>query len=335
VPLGLDGDFSHERLVGRFNYDLANDLGNLVHRTVSMIHQLFEGVVPEELAVSDLDEALDERRRACIDKALEHYGRNEFSEALQTIWELIGEANKYIDEKKPWELKKRAERRDEVSTVFNRLIQVIRTVLILAYPVIPTAANRFWGLLEQPGTLEDLRLDALKFAIPAGTRLRISEPVFMRVDWAKKVAESESGAGPGLDPAQAAPAKDATAASKAPPASSPAPATSEGLISIDDFAKVQLRVGEIRSAARVEGADKLLHLAVFDGERERSILAGIAQYYEPESLIGKQVVMVANLAPRKLRGLMSEGMLLAAGGDSGKLALVSPELPVDPGVVVR
>ncbi len=328
VPLGLDGDFSHERLVKRFNYDLANDLGNLVHRSISMLTQLFDGVVPEELAISDLDDALEEKRRSTILAAQEHFEKLQYSEALQAIWELIGEANKYIDEKKPWELKKKPERRDEVSTVFNRLLQVLRTVLLLSYPVIPGAANRFWGILGLHGHLEDLRAEALNERIPAGHKVGSSMPVFMRVDWEKMLGEAA--------PSEAPAPKAAVVVSAPPaPAAKAAAAAPEGVISIDDFAKVQLRVGEIRAADKVEGADKLLKLTVFDGERERIILAGIAMYYAPESLVGKQIVFVANLAPRKMRGLMSEGMILAAGGDSGKLALVSPEQPVDPGVVVR
>jgi len=321
VPLGLDGNFSHEALVNRYNYDLANDLGNLVHRSVSMLHQLFGGVLPEELAVGDLDEALESRRRSAVHEALAHYSALEYSEALQEIWELIGAANKYIDEKKPWELKKKPERRDEVSTVFYRLVQVIRTVLLLAYPVIPAAANRFWGILGLAGRLEDLNAQALQERIPAGHVLHPSEPVFRRVELPKDASAAEEGGAEAAAPA----AQAAVAAPEAQP----------DHISIEDFAKVELLTAEIRSAERVEGADKLLKLTVFDGQRERTVLAGIAAYYDPAELPGKQVVLVANLAPRKLRGITSEGMLLAAGGDSGTLALVSPEKALGAGLVVR
>jgi methionyl-tRNA synthetase len=329
IPLGGDGGFSHEALVGRFNYDLANDLGNLVHRTVSMLHQLFDGVVPEELAVGDIDEEIEARRRATIAEVVEHYDALRFSEALQSIWALVGEANKYIDDRKPWELKKRPERRDEISTVFNRLAQVIRTVLLLAYPVIPVGANKLWAMLGLAGTLEEQREDALGGRIEPGHRVGVSEPIWQRID--PKVLEGQAGCeAVGAKPASPGSTEDQSGKGEAGFAP-----TEESFISIDDFAKVQLLVGEVRSADRVENADKLLRLTVFDGTRERNVLAGIAQNYAPEELVGKQVVLVANLAPRKMRGMLSEGMLLAAGGDSGKLALVSPERPADPGATVR
>jgi methionyl-tRNA synthetase len=316
IPLGMDGTFSHEAVINRFNYDLANDLGNLVHRTVSMLHQLFDGVVPEELAVSALDDELEAKRRETVETVLEHYGALRFSEALQSVWELIGAANKYIDEKKPWELKKRPERRDEVSTVFNRLVQTLRTVLMLCYPVIPSGANRFWEILNFGGSLEFHREDDLGILIPAGHRVNPSEPVYQRID--KKVASADAVATP--------PEQSSTPA---------AAATGDGFITIDDFSKVELRVAEIRQADKVENADKLLRLTVFDGERERTILAGIAEHYTPEELPGLHVVIVANLAPRKMRGFVSEGMLLAAGGDTGRLAIVTPQRPADPGSRVR
>jgi methionyl-tRNA synthetase len=313
-PLVMDGNFSHEALLNRFNYDLANDLGNLVHRTVSMLHQLFDGSLPEELAVGSLDEELEVKRRSTIDRVLAHYSALEYSEALQALWELIAAANKYIDERKPWELKKKPERRDEVSTVFYRLAQVLRTVLLLAYPVIPGGANRFWQILGLSGRLEDLRVEDLREGIPAGHVFNQSAPVYQRLEAARAV--------------------------EAPPAAQPVPgaaaeAADAEYISIDDFSKVELRVGEVRQAERVENADKLLKLTVFDGERERQILAGVAQYYAPEELVGKQVVFVANLAPRKMRGLISEGMILAAGGDSGSLSLVAPAAAVEAGSRVK
>jgi methionyl-tRNA synthetase len=314
VPLGGDGGFNHEALVNRYNYDLANDFGNLAHRTVSMLHQLFDGVVPEVLAVTALDDEIEAHRKAHTQEVLELMGSLRYSEALQVIWELVREANRYIDDKKPWELKKYPERRDEISTVFNRLLQVLRTVLLLAYPVIPGAANRIWRILDLPGTLEEQTLDALHGVIPAGHKVQPSTVVFQRLDTkAREAAE--------------------TVAKPEPPAETP-PAATEGLCTIDDFAKIKLRIGEVRSAERVEGADKLLKLSVFDGERERTVVAGIAQHYTPEELVGQRVVLLANLAPRKLRGLVSEGMLLAATDAAGVLGLLAPQRQVDPGAKV-
>ncbi len=317
VPPGLDGNFSHEALVSRYNYDLANDLGNLVHRTVSMLHQLFDGQVPEVLAVTDADEIIEQSRRARAEQVLALMAELRYSEALQEIWALIGEANKYIDEKKPWELKKKPERREEMSTVFNRLIALIRAVLLLAYPVIPGAANRFWRILNLGGTLEEQRVEALEQPVPAGHRVNASQPIFKRVDM-KALFSEDSGKG-------AAPAAHAAV---------PEQEDQMGTVTIDDFTRLELRVAEVRTAEKVEKTDKLLKLTVFDGERERQIVAGIAQHYAADELVGRRVVIVANLAPAKLRGILSEGMLLAATDSEGALALVTPERGVMPGARV-
>lgn len=328
VPLGLDGNFNHEALVNRYNYDLANDLGNLVHRSISMLHQLFDGVVPEVLAVADSDNEIEDRRRIHCEKALELYRSFKYSEALQEIWALIGDANKYIDDKKPWELKKKPERRDEISTVFNRLINVIHTVLLLVYPVIPTAANRFWQTLNLPGTLEATRVSELNSRIRGGHQVNMSEPVFARLD-VKKVLREVDGppaakAKPTAKPAQA-PQKSATADD----------VDGANVITFDDFGKVELRVALVKDAEKVEKTDKLIRLVLDDGDGERQIVAGIAQHYEADELIGKRIVIVANLKPAKLRGILSQGMLLAATDSAGTLALVTPEREVLPGATVR
>lgn len=327
VPLGLDGNFTHEALVSRFNYDLANDLGNLVHRTVSMLHQLFDGKVPELLAVGDADELIEQSRRDKAGRVLELMAELQYSEALQVIWALVGEANKYIDEKKPWELKKKPEKREEISTVFSRLVALIRTVLLLAYPVIPGAANRFWRILDLEGTLEDQRVAALEQQVPAGHAVGVSEPVFRRVD-----TKALFGAAPGGPAAEQAPRKPADGGKPAKAAASVE--DQMNVVGIDDFAKLELRVAEVRAAEKVAKTDKLLKLSVFDGERERQIVAGIAQHYDAAELVGKRVVIVANLAPAKLRGILSEGMLLAATDGEGALALVTPERGVLPGAKV-
>jgi methionyl-tRNA synthetase len=314
VPVGLDGNFNHEALVNRYNYDLANDLGNLVHRTVVMLHQLFEGQVPEVLGVTELDEQIEEQRRETIERVMELYPRLQFSEALQAIWSLIGAANKYIDEKKPWELKKKAERRDEISTVFNRLITTIRTVLLLAYPVIPGAANRFWRILNFAGTLEDQRRQALAESVPTGHRVNESEPVFKRVD-PEKVFNMQESAGP-------------LEVDKQPPELPEV--DMENVIEFDDFIKVEMCTALVKEAEKVPKADKLLRLMVFDGQSERQIVAGIAEHYTAEELVGKTIVIVTNLKPRKLRGLVSQGMLLAASSED-TISLVIPDKTVPPG----
>lgn len=324
VPAGLDGNFSHEALVNRYNYDLANDLGNLVHRTVSMLHQLFGAVVPEELAVGTADEAIDAQRVEHAKQAVDQYKELRLSEALQTIWSLVGDANKYIDDKKPWELKKKPERRDEVSTVLSRLVNVIHTVLLLSYPVIPGAVGRFWQILNLPGSPATQRVEALSETIPAGHIVNESTPVFQRVDARKMFAGDDAGAS----------TQQEQAAVKEPAQMDEQDLDGAGLITIEDFAQLDLRVAEVRSAELVPKADKLLKLAVFDGERERQLVAGIAQHYSPDELIGKRIVVVTNLKPAKLRGILSEGMLLAATDSEGRVGLLTPERDVLPGARV-
>jgi methionyl-tRNA synthetase len=319
APAGLDGNFSFRGLVDRFNYDLANDLGNLVHRTVSMLHQLFDGKVPPALAITDTDQALEQRRTETVAAVRRLYPEYAFSEALQEIWALIGEANRYIDDKKPWELKRYPDRRDEISTVFRRLVEVIRTVLMLAAPVIPEGARRFWQILGLPGSPETLCWDAINDAVPDQHQTNPSTVVFQRIDTKVLEGDVEPSARP-TAPAQPAAGVDGSA---------------EDLIGIADFAKVKLRVASVQSAERIDGADKLLRLQVHDGERQRQIVAGIAQHVDPGQLVGKQVVIVANLQPVKLRGVLSEGMLLAATDRAGTLALVAPETSVADGAVVK
>lgn len=317
VPLGLDGNFNHEALINRYNYDLANDLGNLVHRSVSMLHQLFDGQVPEVLAVTDADMEIEELRRHKPSEVLELYADLKYSDALQAIWALIGAANKYIDDKKPWELKKKPERRDEVSTVFNRLVNTIRTVLVLVYPVIPTAADRFWEIMNFSGRLEDLRQDDLDQTVAAGHRVNESQPVFKRVDLDKALAGSAPPA-PQAKPADSGEDK----------------AAGVQLVSIEDFKRLELRVVEVLSAEPVAKTDKLLRLVVNDGSGERQIVAGIAQHYQAADLVGRRIVVVANLEPAKLRGVLSEGMLLAATDDAGKLGLLTVDGDLAPGARV-
>jgi methionyl-tRNA synthetase len=234
VPVGLDGNF---------NYDGADqplqprrpDLGNLVHRTVSMLHQLFAGKVPDLLAVTDLDEAIERTRQATVAAVLELYPQLKYSEALQQIWQLIGEANKYIDDKKPWELKKRPERRDEISTVFNRLVEVIRTVLVLVFPVMPASCTRLWTILNLPGSLERDGLRALELSLAQDHQVLASEPVFQRIDTAAL--------------APVAPAAEPGPAAAAAPAGKSAPSgDAAGQIEFDEFAKVQLITAVVRAA---------------------------------------------------------------------------------------
>lgn len=326
VPAGRDGNFNYEALISRYNYDLANDLGNLVHRTISLLHKSFDGVLPEAAKIDEVDKNLEATRLKTIEETLKAYDELRFSDALQSIWSLVSLGNKYVDEKKPWELKKKPERKDEVATMYRYLIESIRTIVLLAYPVIPKAANQLWNILGFESALEDERISALEQKIAANHKLAASEVIFQRVD--PKLLADTQGKTEAKD--KKSDAKKEKSSKKKKVVEVP-----EGMITIDDFAKVELRIGEIKAADRVEKADKLLVLKVFDGERERQIVAGIAKWYQPEELVGKRVAMVANLMPVKLRGVLSEGMMMAAEDAQGRLTLLTLDREVDVGSQIR
>ena len=318
VPAGRDGNFNYSALIDRYNFDLVNDLGNLVHRTLSLLHQLFEGILPPaELAA---DDPLEQARQAALAETGPHYDGLRFSEAMQQVWALVRQANQYIDQVRPWDLKSKPDRRPEVAQAFHRLANAIRTVIQLAYPVIPGAATRFWRVLNLPATPEEQRLADLKTTLTAGHRFNPSQVVFKRVD--KKALEKST------TPVDGGTKAATNARSDAVPADTDS-------IETADFGRIALRVAEIRKAERVPKADRLLRLEVFDGERVRQVVSGIAAHYKAEELLGKRVVLVANLKPAKLRGVVSEGMLLAAEANDGTLALISPERPLPAGARVR
>jgi len=306
VVFGSDGNFSLDALVARYNADLANGLGNLTSRTLTMIKQYREGKVPD---VPVLD-AVAAQIAATQQQAKAHYARFEFSKALESIWALIGFLDKLIMEEKPWVLAKTGEaaRLDTVLTSTYRALQVICD---LAHPAIPASIDKIRAQMGQDGQVGDLtpvfpRLDA-KLVIPQMQELEQAE-----------LARQNAllGKTPEVEPAAA----EASAVSPLSPE-----------ITIDDFVKVDLRVGLVISAEAVKGADKLLHLKVDIGEAEpRTIVAGIAKAYAPETLVNRKVVIVANLAPRKLRGIESKGMIVAASleGGSPVLAAFLEEVPV-------
>ncbi len=310
VPFGSDGSFSYDALVGRYNSDLANGLGNLASRTLTMIQQYRGGVVPE----AGYSEHILERSREVSLAAIEAYDRFEFSKALELIWGFIATLDKFIVERAPWKLAKDESKTAELDETLYTLFHAMQKVCLLAYPVIPHTTQRIWEQLGIETPLATLRSwePELKTK-PIGA----IEPVFPRLDVKVTVEKMQQ-----LEVAEKA--HQAELLGKAPEPKTPA-------ITIDDFAKVDLRVGEVKSAEAVKGADKLLHLKVDIGEAEpRTIVAGIALAYKPETLIGRKVVIVANLEPRKLRGLTSQGMIVAASleGGSPVLAAFLEEVPV-------
>ena len=332
VVFGQDGSFSYDALVGRYNSDLANGWGNLASRTLAMIQQYRGGVIP----ASDGDQQIAQTAREFVERALEAFERFEFSKALETIWSLIGAVDKYIVEQAPWKLVKGgAAEAKKLDEVLYTAAEALRVVTALVAPVLPASAAKIWAQLGFTTPVVDTRTVDLHWGrLQGGQKLGATGAVFPRADAKATIdqimqLETEEVARQQRLLGQAAPAAPAPEAATAIQIETPE-------ITIDDFGKVDLRVGIVREAAPVKGADKLLHLHVDIGEAEpRSIVAGIAKAYQPETLVGRKVVIVANLAPRKLRGLTSQGMIVAASVGDGAPALASFLEPVPIGARLK
>jgi methionyl-tRNA synthetase len=350
IPFGQDGGFSFEALVQRYNGDLANGYGNLVSRVVNMVHKYFGGVLPKAGAETAAETALRESAARAIAAFGPAFDELNFSEALKSLWVLVAETDGYLTANAPW--KKPADRSEVDHAVLQARVlataaEAIRIITALVFPILPESTATVWRQLGQ-GEIADAAKNAFLTQVPwgglkAGTRFAEPAPLFPRAEKdaiermqniedqnSKTVIEAASGhaasaassAAPDVaPPSPPTPPVDTTPAGLQHPAPTLVPAehtsASQQVITIDDFAKVELRVAQILVAERVPKADKLLRLEVDLGYEKRQILAGIAQYYEPEKLIGRKIVVVANLAPRKMRGLESNGMLLAASLEDG------------------
>lgn len=297
VNFGSDGNYNDELFITRVNADLANDLGNLLSRTVAMIERYCDGVLPiADAATPYDDELLEVARRTAgeVDQAMEAL---RFNAALEAIMSLVKRANKYIDETTPWILAKTPEGRGQLQTVLYNLADSLRLVATLLQPFLPRTPERIWAQLGiSPEQFSDWSTAAPGLT-PAGCSVHKGDAIFPRIELAKP-----------------------TTAPTVAPALNP-PLAEE--IPIELFSQVDLRVAEVLAAERVEKADKLLKLRVALGGEQRTIVAGIAQHYQPSELVGQQVVIVANLKPAKIRGIESQGMVLAAG-DGTSLALLAP-----------
>jgi methionyl-tRNA synthetase len=332
IVFGQDGSFSFDALVQRYNADLANGLGNLASRTLTMITRYFKGEVPYPSRAGSRaaeENAITETARQTIAEFHALFEQRQFSRALEVAWGLVSAVDKYIVESQPWALgeKQDDESRSRLGTILYTSAEALRIVTALAHPVIPEATAKIWAQMGL-GDIRQFALSDLQWGqLKLGTRLGEVQAVFPRADKSaiermQHMEEQDRGA------ATVAVAEErALSVTPAPPASMPPPQpvakTTDGKISIEDFAKVELRVGQVRVAERVKGADKLLRLEVDLGTEVRQVVAGIAEAYAPETLVGRKVVIVVNLAPRKLRGLESNGMIVAASPEGGKPVLAS------------
>src|SRR5579872_1326841 len=323
VVFGQDGSFSFDALVQRYNSDLANGLGNLASRTLTMINRYFKSEVPypsHGAAKKSGDGAIAETARKTILDFANFFDQFQFSRALESAWALVAAVDKYIVENEPWSLGEKPDEasRARLATVLYTAAEALRIVAALVYPVMPEATAKIW---QQLGLRDIQKLDLTQLdwgQLPLGTKLGDIQPVFPRAD--KSAIERMQNMEDQHRPAPLAepPGGQIQPAQASGPAAAAVPSEK---ISIDDFAKVELRVGLVKVAERVPKSDKLLRLEVDIGSEVRQVLAGIAEAYAPETLVGRKVVIVANLAPRKLRGLESNGMIVAASLDGGQPAL--------------
>jgi methionyl-tRNA synthetase len=351
MVFGQDGRFGYESLIDRTNSDLASGLGNLSSRTLTMIARYCDGHIPsgqiseDKLLLAkrsgvDTDETtVAGFIETARDQYLQHFESFAFSKALETAWSVVSRVDKIITDARPWDLAKDENQKQTLNAVLYRAAETLRWLSVLLYPVMPTAANEVWSQLGLSGSPSKLDPSSLKWGeLPEGSVLGEVKPIFPRIDKTKTMAEITEQTKPRGEQGTQADAVDIAEVSGATaPVAPPKDATEAeavgvtSFIEIDDFSKVDLRVGQVLSAERVPKADKLLLLKVdVNEEQPRQILAGIAQYYEPEKLIGRKVVIVANLKPRKLRGFESQGMVVAASfGPEGRpvIATFTEDVP--------
>ena len=292
IALGSDGNFSREALVNRTNADLSNDLGNLLHRTLGMIEKYHDGMIINGKQSAPIDEELIKMTGDTVADYRKHMDAMEINQAMRSVWNLIGRTNKYIDETTPWTLAKDESQNARLQTVLYNIMEVLRIVAVLVSPYIPHTSPRIYA---QMGLAADefLLKDATWGRLPSGIKTDKQQPLFPRFEL---TAESEQVVAP------IAPLKEQ--------------------IGIEDFGKLDLRVAKVTAAEKVPKADKLLKLQIDLGFEQRTIVSGIAHKYTAEQMVGKQIIVVANLKPAKIRGIESNGMLFAASDDEGNLAVV-------------
>lgn len=322
MALGADSSFSNEIMINRINSDLANGLGNLVSRTVAMVDKYFGGTLPADREAGDFDAELIAEAKGLVAKVDEFMDKTQINNALAEIFKVVSRANKYIDETAPWVLGKDESKKARLATVLYNLLETIRIVSTLLSNFMPTTMPKVW---EQIGAAEsDITYEnAGKFGVlPADVTVHRGEIIFPRIDVDKEIEELNKIIGSNAKPEE-----------KADDGFEPAPIADE--ITIDDFAKVDLRVALVKDCEKVKKSKKLLCLQLDDGFGGRQVVSGIAAWYKPEDLIGKKVVIVANLKPVKLCGVVSNGMICAADTPDGAASVIFPDQDLPCGAKLR
>lgn len=299
VPFGLDGDFSRDAFIGRINGELADNFGNLLNRTLVMVERFFGGVVPEPGEETAADREIALMAEETLRKSKEYMNEFGFDKTLRDILAFSSRLNKYIDEMAPWSLA-RDGKRERLSRVLYTVLEGLRFLTLMLTPFMPESGARAWRMLGLDGRPEDHGFSSLVWGrFPVGVRVRPEEILFPRIELKAKVEKEER--------------------------------KMAEFISIEEFRKMDLRIAKVLSAERVPKTDKLIKLEIDVGDEKRTIVAGIAEVYSPEELIGKEVVIIANLEPAKIKGIVSQGMLLAAIDKEGKPVILKPEKEVEPG----
>jgi methionyl-tRNA synthetase len=335
MVLGQDASFTDEVFLTRYNSDLANDLGNVVSRVTTMIQRYCGGQVPDrpKETLGGADTELHGRVAAAIERSIKSATEYDFSQALRDTWELISAVNKYIVAREPWSLAKSPDTRPLLEATLYNAADALRVTAALVEPVMPSTADRIRAML---GTRAESWVGLEPGTLAPGLRLGPVEPLFPRMEHSveelRAMASNEGAGGPPA-PQQPAPASGQAASAATPAAAAPASGTDR--ISIDDFMKVDLRVAKVLTAEKVPNSRKLVKMTIDVGTEQRTLVAGIAEAYEPEQLVGRTIVMVFNLKPAKLMGIESNGMVLAASPDGGKPTLVTFDQEVAPGTRVR
>ncbi|SHG75627.1 methionine--tRNA ligase [Ornithinibacillus halophilus] len=323
VPFGSDGVFTPEGFVERTNFDLANDLGNLLNRTVAMIDKYFDGEIPSYIASeTSIEETLELFKKDSIEKVEEAMEQMQFSVALSALWQLISRTNKYIDETEPWVLAKDESNKERLGNVMAHLAESLRVVAVMLRPFLTNAPMEIFRQLGiEDETLKEWDSIYENGQIKAGTKVDKGKPIFPRLDVEEEVAAIKAMMS---NPS----AEEAAKKEKMKQ-------NEKEQIIYDDFMKLDLRVAEIIKAEKMKKADKLLKLQLDLGNNKRQVISGIAKHYKPEELVGKKVICVTNLKPVKLRGEMSEGMILSGEDEEGKLSLATIEQDLPNGSIVK
>ena len=313
MPYAQDGSITYEALIAKYNADLANTIGNLVNRTVAMVNKYFDGEIKAPTCPTEFDDSLKASIAESVESLCKNMDNFRVADACDNLVDIARRSNKYIDETAPWTLAKNEDDREKLGTVMYNLIEAIRIMAVVMQPFMPATAEKIFAQINATEKTLDSAKEFGKTAV--GTKVGAAEPLFSRIDEAKKYEELLAEA-------------EARKAAAQPKKEEKAEGVTD-LISIEDFAKVELKVAEVKFCEPVPKSDKLLRLELDDGEGKRQVVSGIAKWYKPEDLVGKKVVIVSNLKPVKLRGVESNGMVLAAdaGADDVKVLFVDNSIP--------